>query len=579
MTDVLSVFADVEIPVDYASVQKYAILARSGFGKSVTLARLLEQFCDHELFFVCLDPVGIHFALRVGADGTTSGGKDVIVLGGEHGDVPLSPDDGAMIADVVVDHPGRYVLDVSGFESDAAQDRFAHAFAKHLFTAKKRARFPLLLALEEAESFIAQQPQPGQQQMLGAFSRIAKVGRNFGIGMALVSQRPQDVAKKVLNQTEVLVVKNLVTKLERDAVGEWIRYNGVDTDLPAFFAEIASFGVEEAYVYSPSWLRVFRRTTVLMRETFDSSSSARTGDVTVQPELRPLDVDALAGQLQEARERAKAADPRVLRDRVRQLEQQLAEAREARTEPEPERVEVEVPVIAAGDLNRLEGVVEEMRAALRDALTIGQRSTAAPAASGSHRTYPTPPPMSPGIRGVARPPDPPRLPFGARAARSSSSNGDGGEPGLSRAAADIGAVIACFPDGIDYDQIGLLTGKKPRGGSWNTAMSLLKNGGYTEGDGRRFPTPRLTEMFPDSRPPSGSDLVAMWRPKLSLPAVEVFDHVVSRYPAAVSYEEVAQATDRAPRGGSWNTAIKQLKLSGLVVVEGGTMRAKPELVG
>lgn len=572
MADALHVFADVEIPVDYASVQKYAILARSGFGKSYTLAKLLEQFCDHGLFFVCLDPVGIHFSLRVGADGSREGGKDVIVLGGEHGNVPLSPEDGAMIADVVVDHPGRYVLDVSGFESDAAQDRFAHAFAKHLFTAKKRSRFPLLLALEEAESFIAQQPQPGQQQMLGAFSRLAKIGRNFGIGMALVSQRPQDVAKKVLNQTEVLVAKNLVTKLERDAIGEWIRYNGAETDLSSFFAEIASFGVADAYVYSPSWLNVFKRTTVLTRETFDSTSSARTGDVTVQPELRPLDVDALAGQLREARDRARAADPKILRDRVKHLERKLVEAGEAQPAPEPERVEVQV--VDDDQIERLETILEsaesvvaEVRSALRDALVIerqtatitaappsNNRMIAAPASTIIEHARPRPAPVVKPTR--ALPPD---------------------VNGLSRAAADIGAVIACFPDGIDYDQIGLLTGKKPRGGSWNTAMRTLKDGGYTDGDSRRTPTPKLTAMFPDSRPPTGDELVAMWRPKLSLPALEVFDHVVARYP--VSYEEVAEATGRAPRGGSWNTAIKHLKLSGLLVVEGGSMRAKPELVG
>ncbi len=34
--------------------------------------------------------------------------------------------------------------------------------------------------------------------MLHAFTRLVKIGRNFGIGVSLLSQRPQEVNKKVL---------------------------------------------------------------------------------------------------------------------------------------------------------------------------------------------------------------------------------------------------------------------------------------------------------------------------------------------------------------------------------------------
>ena len=45
----------------------------------------------------------------------------------------------------------------------------------------------------------------GQERMLGAFEEIAEVGRNFGIGLFLISQRPQKINKDVLNFADNLL--------------------------------------------------------------------------------------------------------------------------------------------------------------------------------------------------------------------------------------------------------------------------------------------------------------------------------------------------------------------------------------
>jgi len=327
----LTVFEGLPIPVEYASVQTYAILGKRDSGKTYLSLLFEEQAADAGLFYVVLDPVGKHWALRAPAAGRRTGGKDVWVLGGQHGDVPLEPASGELIADVVVDHPGRYVLDVSGFETDAEQDRFAADFARRLFRRKAQdPGWPLLVILEEAESFIPQNPQPGQQKMLGAYARIVRQGRNHGLGLWMVAQRAQALNKGVLSQAEALIVKQMAHNRDIGAVDEWVKANGTPEERQEMLSALASLGRDEAFVWSPSWLRTFKRTRVLSRVTFDSSASARAGDHASQPKITPLDVAALGEKMAATRMKADAESVPALRKQIADLRQKLEQAYDER---------------------------------------------------------------------------------------------------------------------------------------------------------------------------------------------------------------------------------------------------------
>jgi len=84
-------------------------------------------------------------------------------------------------------------LDVSQFESDADKARFARAFADRFFFRKKAAPSAVHVFIEECQEFAPQNPQREEAAMLHAFTRLVKIGRNFGIGVSLLSQRPQEV--------------------------------------------------------------------------------------------------------------------------------------------------------------------------------------------------------------------------------------------------------------------------------------------------------------------------------------------------------------------------------------------------
>jgi hypothetical protein len=73
------------------------------------------------------------------ADGKKDG-LPITILGGEHVEVPLEPTAGKVIAALVVESGGLFTLDLSSFESNAAQDRFVADFAERLCRAKDQRR-------------------------------------------------------------------------------------------------------------------------------------------------------------------------------------------------------------------------------------------------------------------------------------------------------------------------------------------------------------------------------------------------------------------------------------------------------
>lgn len=73
------------------------------------------------------------------------------------------------------------------------------AFEFNYWNPKYR-EFPILLMCEEAHAYI---PRAGESQFAGSrksMERIAKEGRKYGVGLAVVSQRPHEVSETVLAQ-------------------------------------------------------------------------------------------------------------------------------------------------------------------------------------------------------------------------------------------------------------------------------------------------------------------------------------------------------------------------------------------
>ncbi|MEX2267975.1 MAG: DUF87 domain-containing protein, partial [Acidimicrobiia bacterium] len=172
----LRIASDFRLPLE-AITQTLAILAKRGAGKTYTAKVLAEELLAAALPLVVLDPVGVWWGLRAGADGSPDGGYPITILGGDHGDLPLEVDAGATIADLVVDERVSVVLDLSSFRKGESR-RFVTSFAERLY---HRNREALHVIVDEADAFAPQRsPKGDEARLLGAMEDLVRRGRARG---------------------------------------------------------------------------------------------------------------------------------------------------------------------------------------------------------------------------------------------------------------------------------------------------------------------------------------------------------------------------------------------------------------
>lgn len=571
MTTKLKISDILSLPAD-AVTQTLACIGRKGAGKTYLASMLAEQMLDLGAQVVILDPVGNWFGLRVAADGKGKG-KDIFIAGGEHGDVPTLPEAGARFARLVVEKNVSMVLDVSGFRQ-GERKRFAADFAEEFFHLKKTQRSAVHLFVEEAQLFVPQRCGPEEARMLGAFENIIRLGRNYGVGATLISQRPQSVNKEVLSQVECLCVLQVNGSHERKALEEWVQEAGADRKL---VGELPGLARGEGYVWSPSWLRVFERVRFAKKTTFDASATPEVGRATKTALLTAVDVEALKADLQSVIASAEKGDPKLLRRKIAELERAASQIVPRDSEETNRRLaEAEASVLkltqslseAHARCQTLQGYVSAMQKIQVAAETMR--------------------PLEPVVA-----PAPPATGSAAREKilRESRMLSNRFSPvrvkvesnGHLRAGARRMLACLCqwFPSGRTESQVAAQVQMKKTSGTWSAYKSDLRGGGYVEirGDGLWYATETGREYLgadiPET-PTSTDEVVALWSTKLRKGAREMLDVLVNHKGRAVYREQLGVAVGLEPSSGTFSAYLSDLKQAGLILVDRDGVRANEE---
>lgn len=570
----LPISTTLKVPLDVVT-QTLAAIGRKGAGKTYLATKLAELMLDAQAQVVAIDPVGNWWGLRVGADGKSKG-KEIFVIGGEHGDVPLTPEVGAKIARLIVEKRISAVLDVSAFRQ-GERKRFAADFGEELFHLKKSQRTAVHVFLEEAQLFAPQRPGPDDARMLGAFEHIVRLGRNYGIGCTLVTQRPQSVNKEVLSQVECLCVLQVNGAHERKALEEWVQEAGADRKL---VGELPGLGRGEGYVWSPSWLRLFERVRFATKTTFDASATPEVGKAARAASLSSVDVEALRADLQEVVEKAAQDDPKALRREIAELKRELAKKPAAAPPATSKEKRVEVPVLTPAAVERLAKVVERMGDVAEKLATHAGllRERAGEIVTEIRRAQATPAP-----RPAAPPVVTPR-PSSYQAPRARSPRAvSAGNPG---AAGELGSgerrVLAAVAQhaaaGVTREQLTVLTGYKRS--SRDTYLQRLGARGLVAfGQFITVTQAGLDELGPDFEPlPTGDALLEYWRGKLPVGERACLEVLVAAYPGDVERDAITEATKY--QRSSRDTYLQRLRSRQLITEPSrGLVRASEALFG
>jgi uncharacterized protein len=557
---------DISLPLD-AATQTIAAIARKGAGKTYAASKLAEQFLEHDVQVLVLDTVGNWYGLRIGADGK-SPGFDIPVLGGLRGDVPLTPEAGHLVADLVVDTGRSFIVDISQF-SLGQRKKFAAAFGEQLWKRKKAEAepSPVHVVLEEAQLILPQFVGKDDARMVGIWEEIVRLGRNYGIGVTMITQRPQSVNKEALTQVECLLVLQVNGTPERKALKDWIVHQGADVNL---LDELPSLPVGTAYLWSPQWLRTFQKIRIAKKRTFDASATPKVGERRARAELKPLDLGELQARIAEVTKKAEENDPAALHRRVRQLEAELRKAQSAPASKIEEK-RIEVPVITEADHRTLKGMFDRVvaeyqgqaeRLEMLGSVLEEHRKAAAP------RTSP-----------VARPPAAHAQPAGptrAIAPRRAPPPGDHGS------AANLGAgeravliAVAQHQGGVTKEQLSVLTGYKRS--TRNTYLQRLGSAGYVDQHGERVlaTEPGIAALGDFEHLPTGDALREHWLSRLPEGERRLLELLCTAYPNEVSGDSLSASTGYAR--SSRNTYLQRLRSRQLVTTSGGSARASDTL--
>lgn len=337
------------------------ILGNRGSGKTNTGVVIAEGLLALGHQVVVIDPLDVWWGLKSSADGKAAG-YPVIVLGGQHGDVPLADSDGRVIADFVVESRLPVILSLRHV-SKAGQRRFMADFAEQVYKRKGEAgrNTPVLFIVDEASSFVPQRVGPDETRMLGAIEDWVRRGRASGIGVTLIDQRAASVNKDVLTQIELLVAHRHTSPQDRKALQEWVRGHDTAGREGDFMGSLASLKQGEAWLWSPNWLDLFRRVMIRARQTYDSSKTPERGQALPAPKAAAeVDLVQLKAQLTKTIEQARENDPKTLKAQIAGLQADLRKAHAAQPVPVAPKIErVHVAVITEDDLAALQRMLDK----------------------------------------------------------------------------------------------------------------------------------------------------------------------------------------------------------------------------
>ena len=571
-----------------AVTQTFGFLARRGAGKTYAATKLFELLVGAGAPCIALDPVGNWYGLRLARNGK-SPGLQVPVFGGLHGDLEIAPDSGGAVARMLLEHHYSAVLDVSGFRK-GQRKRFVTDFAEELFEGAKRDKRARHVFIEEAQLFAPERGGRGDERMLGAIQDIVRLGRNYGLGATLVSQRPQSVSKEVLNQVECLCVGQLSGSHERKAIEAWTVANADAERLDT--TTLPSLAVGSFWVYSPQWLKLCRRVHIARKRTYDASATPELGEELPAPaQLKRLDggllveqfLDASKSSRSDAAPPARAVSPRTSSDtrtaeELAAAHRRVAELKEgiARLEPLLQAVnDRHLAVLAA--TARMGTAIEELFAAVAPS---SSRPPAVPVSLRYRDDIPEVGGQDAGIESnQTLPPHRLRAPvFPATSPAGVSDTPDKCPAGGMRRI--LIALTQADPSGLDTRRLGIRARLRRKAGTFTTYLGKLRRFGWVEGGADRL---LITEagrsaLGPFEPLPTYGDLREQYLAELGdTGAARMLRTLAEVYPEGLQPDELRQRVGLA-NAGTFTTYLGTLRRRELVE-PGKPIRLNPELAG
>lgn len=544
---------------DEDMLQRFAILAMSGAGKSNTAVLMAEQMYDAGIPWVAVDPKGDWYGVRSNQSGK-QGGLPIPVFGGLHGDVPLEPTAGSLLAETIAEERLTCVLDVSEF-TKGEMLRFLTDFA---LTLLKKNRDPLMVFAEEADDYLPQQVRSNEAQCVGAWSRMVKRGRFRGIFTTLITQRSASLNKDALTQTDTLIPMRVGSPQDRKAIEGWVTVHAHTEEAKELLESLPSLDDGEAWISSPNKLKLMKRAKLDRRRTFDSGDTPSLRGGRRVAKMADVDLDAISQRMTDTIEKAKAEDPVELRKQIAELQTTVSKLETRQPEVKTIEVEVEKYVFPEDLRQEILDMLNDIGGQAENAVeTIGNLIEHTKADFDRRDIVPEPP-----VSRGAAPPRPveatPAASAGPPPARSDPPV-DGEVTGA--ALKMLQTLVQRSPMKLSRPQLATLSGYSIKSSTIPNSLTKLRNADAIVEENKLFtPSPRGFEIVGTPPPaPSKEQLIGTWRSALPGGAVEkFFDVLVSYFPRGITRAELCDITGVSPTSSTVPNTLTILRRNGLI---------------
>ena len=565
------------------------IVGASGAGKTVTAKGEVERLLADERHVCIVDPTGVWHGLRAAADGEGEGFA-IPIFGGQHGDVPIAPEQGEAVGSILAGGVSA-ILDLSAMDSREQQGFVADLIGA--LRRKPRGNFHLIV--DEADEFAPQtSPSTEGEAAKRQMEWIAKRGRVQGFVLMAITQRPADIAKSVISQMQTVVAHQLLAPSDQGAVKAYLRDNADKATLLTVMESLAGLGRGERWIYSPR-AKVLERGVSPMPATFDSSRTPEPGEQAVEPKmLAEIDLGAIREALAPPKVEPEASGTAALNmsanmqklcdwsteDLIDELERRDPEWLKdhdefkaaikdrdefmAKAEYLDDRVRAAIRALGVKPIEEVAGQIEDRRWAEGLKVVKGAGSEVEDKPSPHSRS-----------KGSLRPAN-------SQERRPATLQSDSvvreGAPHDTPAPALPGAATKMLdmldrmnPARVSWASLAGICGYKPRGGNFNAARKAMRESGrlIEEGDSLRSGAPARDGM-------TREEARSLWKEVLSNPAPEMIDSLDVR---SMTRQALGDFMGKAARGGHFNNGVAQLLRNGVAVEVAGRLQLADPLPG
>jgi hypothetical protein len=551
------------------AIMKTTILGLPNSGKSHTALVLAEELLENQIPIVAFDPAGVWWSLKTGVNGNK--GYPVVVAGGEHADIPLTPASAKNIMDAAMKANIPIVFDLSGEETAHKTDwrKIVKDTVNHLYYHNKQYGIRHIF-LEEAAEFVPQRIQ--DFDVYSVIDKTIRIGRNKGLGITLINQRAAAINKEAYENCNLNILHNQEGRNSLKQIQDWFTVKKEDAG-KEIMQSIPNLNPGECWIIGNRMEPV--KVQVRPRKTYHPDPYQEDDSIPSTAKMANVKgfVEKLVSQLKEVDKIVDTGKAGKVNDlEVKTLKEQLDLARITITRREEEITRLNEEVKRLG-LDRT-GLINTMQQAASILTAVNGKHIGTIQSAAVSESYTT------------KQHTPTPAPERTREKRSApAASGESHQASGSGKVKIMKAIHTFYPTPISKQLIGIIAGMSAKGGTFNEYFRQLKREGHIEGDGTYFTLSdkgRSVIAATGNGKPLSTDpdhLINMWieiegagSKKANMLRCLYDNHQMGW----IDRNTFAYGSEMAGSGGTFNEYKRQLKRKGLIQEQNGRFKLADE---